>query len=81
MEFNMNENKEKIYYHLPLEYDCCSECNEKFPHRIHYSEQSFQEELTDNYRIFLSNNYKDIEGETGEIVNIFRYFNSLYIHN
>ena len=76
----LRKNKEKIYYHLPLEYDCCSECNEKFPHRIYYSEQSFQEELTDNYRVFLSNNYKDIEGETGEIVNIFRYFNSLYIH-
>ena len=76
----LRKNKQKIYYHLPLEYDCCSECQEDFPHRIHYSEQSYQEELTDNYRIFLPNNYKDIEGETGEITNIFRLYNNLYIH-
>ena len=73
-------NKQKIFYHLPLEYDCCSDCKEKFPHRVHYSEQSYQEEITDNYRIFLPNNYRDIEGETGEIVNIFRLHNNLYIH-
>lgn len=73
-------NKQKIFYHLPLEYDCCSDCKELFPHRIHYSEQSYQEELTDNYRTFLPNNYRDIEGETGEIVNVFRLYNNLYIH-
>lgn len=73
-------NKQKIYYHLPLEYDCCTECVEDFPHRVHYSEQSFQEELTDNYRVFLPNNYRDIEGETGEIKNIFKIGNDLFIH-
>jgi hypothetical protein len=76
----LRKNKQKIYHHLPLEYDCCTECMEDFPHRIHYSEQSFQEELTDNYRIFLPNNYKDIEGETGEIKNIFKIGNDLFIH-
>lgn len=73
-------NKQKLYYHLPLEYDCCTDCMEDFPHRVHYSEQSFQEELTDNYRVFLPNNYRDIEGETGEIKNIFRIGNNLFIH-
>lgn len=73
-------NKEKIFNHLPLEYDCCSDCNETFPHRYHYSEQSFQEELTDNFRTFLPNNYRDIEGETGKITDIFRIQNNLYIH-
>lgn len=73
-------NKQKIYYHLPIEYDCCSDCSEKFPHRWHWSEQSFQEELTDNYRVFLPNNYRDIEGETGEITNIFRIGHDLFIH-
>lgn len=76
----MRKNKEKIYNHLPLEYDCCSDCNEYFPHRNHYSVQSFQEELTDNYRVFLPNNYKDIEGETGKITDVFRIQNNLYIH-
>lgn len=73
-------DKEKPFYHLPLEYDCCTHCQEDFPHRVHYSEQSFQEELTDNYRTFLPNNYRDIEGETGEIKNIFKINNDLFIH-
>lgn len=73
-------NKQKTFTHLALEYDCCSKCLEEFPHRIHYSEQSFQEELTDNYRTFLPNNYRDLEGETGHINNIFRIQNNLYLH-
>jgi hypothetical protein len=76
----LRKNKEKIYYHLPLEYDCCSECKEDFPHRVHYSEQSYQEELSDNYRIFLPNNYRDLEGETGQITNLFRLGNDLFVH-
>lgn len=70
----------KKYYTIPLEYDCCSKCQECFPHRVHYSQQSFQEEKADNYRMFLPNNYRDIEGETGEITNIFRLYNNLYAH-
>jgi len=73
-------NKQKSYFHLPLEYDCCSDCIETFPHRIHYSEQSFQEELIDNYRIFLPNNYRDIDGETGPITNVFKINNNLFLH-
>ena len=72
--------REKPFFHLGLEYDCCSECVETFPHRVHYSEQSFQEEGVDNYRVFLPNNYVDIPGETGHISNIFRIQNNLYIH-
>ena len=73
-------NKQKAFSHLPLEYDCCSDCVEKFPHRFHWSEQAFQEELTDNFRAFLPNNYKDLEGETGAITDIFRIQNNLYVH-
>jgi hypothetical protein len=73
-------NKQKIYYHLALEYDCCSDCQEDFPHRISWSEQSFQEELTDNYKLFLPNNYKDMEGETGKITDLFRFKDKLYFH-
>ena len=72
--------KEKSFFHLGLEYDCCSDCVETFPHRVYYSEQSFQEENVDNYRIFLPNNYRDINGETGEINNIFKIQNELFIH-
>lgn len=70
----------KYYYMIPLTYNLCSDCKETFPHRVYYSEQSFQEEITDNYQMFKANNYRDIEGETGEITNIFRYNNNLYIH-
>lgn len=76
----LRKNKEKIYNYLPLEYDCCAANQEDFRGRIHYSEQSYQEELLDNYRVFLPNNYRDIEGNTGEITNLFRYNNALYIH-
>lgn len=73
-------NKQKVYFHLPFEYDCCSNCQEEFPHRVHYSEQSFQEELSDNYRVFLPNNYRDISGEKGRITDLFTIKNNLYIH-
>jgi len=78
-DHNINKNIIK-YYALPQEYDCCSDDKEKFPHRWHWSEQSFQEELTDNYRMFLPNNYKDLEGETGEITNVFKISNNLFMH-
>lgn len=76
----IRRNKQKIFSHLPLEYDCCSECQEEFPHRIAYSNQSFQEELTDNYNVFLINNYFDINGDTGKVVNTFTIQNNFYIH-
>src|SRR5690606_26864154 len=76
----LRRNKQKIFFHLPFEYDCCSTCIEQFPNRAIYSEQSFQEELTDNYRTFLPNNYRDIESENGTITDLFRIQNNLYIH-
>jgi hypothetical protein len=75
-------NKEKSYIHLPTEYDCCGidGNKEKFPTRVWYSQQSFQEEKTDNYKFFLPNNYRDIEGENGEITDLHKIGNSLFIH-
>jgi hypothetical protein len=78
-DFNRT-NKQKVFFHLPIEYDCCSDCQEDYPHRVHYSQQSFQEELTDNFRVFLPNDYRDMEGETGEITDLFRIKNNIYIH-
>ena len=73
-------NHQKAFNHLGLEYDCCSDCVETFPHRFHWSEQAFQEEVTDNFRMFLPNNYKDLEAETGKITDLFRIQNNLYVH-
>lgn len=77
----MRFNKEKIYSHLATEYDCCSDSTTSFPRRIWNSEQSFQEEKTDNYSSFLPNNYVDIEGEYGEITNMYVLGNNLFIHS
>lgn len=73
-------NNQKIYYSLPLEYDCCSDCQEEFPNRWRWSEQSFQEELTDNFRVFLPLNYRDVEGQKGSITNLYRWQGALYLH-
>lgn len=74
------KQKEKIYIHLPDTYNCCGDNAEKFPLRIHYSEQSFQEELTDNYKTFLPQNYRDIEGEHGIITDLYKVGDNLFIH-
>ena len=73
------EDREKTYFPLPKIYDCCSDCLEKHPTRIHYSEQSFQEELSDNYRVFLPNNYRDVEAEHGELTGLIRKSNNLFV--
>lgn len=78
-DYNIS-HKIKAYFHLPIEYDCCSKCKEEFTHRWFWSNQSFSEELTDNYRVFKPNNYKDLQGETGRITNMFVFQNNLYIH-
>lgn len=73
-------NTQKVHFGLGLEYECCSECREVFSQRVHYSLQSFQEELSDNYNTFLPNNYKDMPGEFGSITNLFTMGNNLFIH-
>lgn len=72
-------NKEKIYLPVPRTFKCCTDCLEKFPNRFIWSEVSFQEEVTDNYRVFLPNNYKDIDAQHGEIINIAPYYQNLLI--
>lgn len=74
-------NKEKVYIHLPVQYDCCADSKEGYDTRVWWSEQSFQEELVDNFRVFLPNNYKDVEGENGKITDLFRMGNALFVHS
>lgn len=74
------QNKESVYFPLDRTYKCCSDCNEIFKKRIIWSNISTQEEKSDNYKIFLPNNYKDIEGETGNITDLFVFNNQLFIH-
>lgn len=67
------------YFPLPLTFNFCSQCFEEFPNRVVYSSQSFQEEQADNYRLFLANNYRDIEAEFGEVTAVVRRGNELLI--
>ncbi len=76
----MRFNKQKEFDHLAIEYDCCSDYKEEYPLRRWFSEQSFQEEKIDNYRVFLPNNYSDMEGEHGEITSLYRLGNNLFVH-
>lgn len=73
------QNLQNQYFPLPETYDCCSNCQEEHPNRTQWSEQSFQEELTDNYKIFLANNYVDSESEHGPHTNIFKKNNNLFL--
>lgn len=70
---------DKIYYPFPFNYDACDTCREDAPYRVHYSEQDFTEGSVDKLRIFYENNYKDIDGTTGVITDIFKSFDQVYL--
>ena len=72
-------NSLRLHYAIPFTYDDNAKQNEKHPYRLIYSEVSFTEERNDNFRIFLPNNYKDIEGMNGEIRNIFAHNTQLIV--
>lgn len=74
------KDREKRFYPLADTFDCCNLTDNAYKNRVHYSQQSFQEELSDNYRAFLPNNYRDVESGLGQITNLFRQNNKLYIH-
>lgn len=69
-----------FYFPLSDFFDYCDGCLGEFRHRVHYSEQSFQEEQFDNFTVFLPNNYRDIEGNHGEVTNVFTKGENLIIH-
>ena len=59
-----------VYFPLPINHDCCSDCQNYFPHRIQWSNQSFQEETVDHFKVFLPNNFSEVNGEHGPITNL-----------
>lgn len=66
------------YYPIPFNYEFCNECAEDFPYRIYNSQTDNIEEKEDKYRIIYPNNYKDLDGYTGEINDLFINFNKVY---
>jgi hypothetical protein len=70
------ENIAKLFYTKALTFNNLS----GFECRTIYSEQAKQDDIMDNYRIFLQNSYHDIPKNTGGIWNTFVYNNIFYIH-
>lgn len=66
------------YLPIPFNYELCNDCSESFPYRMYHSETDNLEEKEDKYRIIYPNNYKDLDGYTGEINDMFINFNRLY---
>lgn len=51
----------------------CSACEGEYPHNILYSDPSNPDDLFDNYRVFLVNNYLTLPGNKGAITKIFSH--------
>lgn len=73
------QNKEKVFFPIPLTYKCTSNCLEVWKNRIVWSQRNHEETRTDNYKVFLPNNYRDIPNEYGEITDIKTLNNVLFI--
>lgn len=58
------------YNGLAQTYDYCSKCLGIYKGRIIYSEQSFQNDASDNFRVFKANNFIDLPSHTGGIKGI-----------
>ena len=71
-------NTERIYYPLEISYDYCNDCENTFPNRIYYSKKDNLESLTDNYRVFLVNNYRNLDGYGSEIMQLITDKDELY---
>lgn len=71
---------ETAFFPLPISYDYCSKCDNRFPFRIRYSEKSFQDQTIDRYKIFYTGNFTDLPGDTLPINNLFVDKNELYAH-
>lgn len=72
------KNDERVFYPLDLTYDYCNDCENMFPNRIYYSKKDNLESLVDNYRIFLANNYRNLDGYGEEIVQLLVDKDELY---
>lgn len=55
---------------VPFNFDYCSECLTKFPNRVIWSPKSFTEQITDNFRINLVNDFLTVGESKGQITGI-----------
>lgn len=68
--------------YLPIlsDYDYCNDCLLRFPYRVMYSEADDIERRQDAFLTIYPNNYKDVDGNSGPITDMFVNFNELYIN-
>lgn len=52
---------------VPFNFDFCSNCITKYPNRVVWSPKSFSEQITDNFRINLVNDFMTVGEAKGEI--------------
>lgn len=71
-------NKAKPFISLPVNYDYCEKCNNYYPNRIYYSKKDNLETTEDNYRVFLAQNYGNIDGLGSEITSLIVDMDELY---
>jgi hypothetical protein len=69
-----------FYSPLPQTYNYCGQCRNLRTTRIIYSPQAFDEELSDSYRITLSEDYKDISANKGQILGLKYKRNQLIVN-
>lgn len=71
---------DKYYFSIPKTFDFCRKCGGTFHNTIIYSEKSFDNEMVDNYLVYLINSSKDISANRGEITGLKYKNNILYVH-
>lgn len=64
---------------FPYSTASCDDCDVTFKNRMHWSEPALQEELVDNFRVFLPNNYRDLDGTRGPITDAAKIGDQLVI--
>lgn len=74
------ENDIKIYLPLSQAFDYCSTCSHDYHTRIAYSEQKSLESTADSFSTFLTNNYRDLPQNKGDITKLFVQDHTLYAH-
>lgn len=68
----------KPFFTLSSNYDYCSDCDNYYPNRIYYSRADNLESTEDNYRVFLAQNYGNLDGLGGQITSLIVNGDELY---
>lgn len=64
---------------LPATYDYCNKCEIEYKFNYWVSEKSFNDELSDSYRVFKVNNMGSVPGDVGQITAVEEWNGRLYI--